>query len=262
VPDPAQYLFGDTDPAVQRLQLLAVVYQESTRAFLARVAASGHFRFALDLGCGPGFTTRLMADTLACDRVIGLDASPAFIQLASGNSDERFSFLEYDIRAIPFPTGRANLIFSRFLLTHLRNAAEIAAKWLTQLEPQGLLLLEETESIHTSDRIFAHYLEIVEEMLAGHWNQLYAGHVVAGLNFRSEVKLVTNELTSVPVRNCDAARMFALNLQTLKENTFIRANYSPDSIVELEHALAEIARNESAASEIEWKLRQAAWSKE
>jgi SAM-dependent methyltransferase len=261
VPDPAHYLFGDTDPAAQRLHLLAVVYQESTRAFLSRAAASAHFHFALDLGCGPGFTTRLIADTVACDRVAGLDASPAFIKLASGNSDERLSFLKHDITAIPFPTGRANLIFSRFLLTHLCNAAEIAAKWLTQLEPQGFLLLEETESIHTSDRIFARYLKIVEEMIAGHSNQLYAGHLIAGLNFQSEVKSVINELTSVPIRNCHAARMFALNLQTLKDNKFVRANYSPDSILELENALAEIAGNESAASEIEWKLRQAAWTR-
>jgi trans-aconitate 2-methyltransferase len=258
----SEYLFGDTDLAAQRLKLLASVYQESTRSFLVRAAASGHFRVALDLGCGPGFTTRLIADTLACDRVTGLDASPAFIKLAIANSGEGVSFLQHDITSIPFATGRANLIFSRFLLTHLSDAAGVVAKWVTELEPRGLLLLEEAEVIHTSDPIFARYLRIVEEMLASHSNQLYAGQLVASLNFESKLTSVTNESTSLSVRNADAARMFALNLQTWKENQFVRANYSHDSIVELENALAEIASNESAASDIEWKLRQAAWTKE
>lgn len=262
MPKASHYLFGDSDPAAERLKLLASVYQESTRSFLITAAGAGRSRVALDLGCGLGFTTRLIADTLACDRVTGLDASHTFIKLSNANSDERLSFLQHDITAIPFPTERPNLIFSRFLLTHLSDAARIVAKWVTELEPRGLLLLEETEAIRTSDPIFARYLRIVEAMLAGYSNQLYAGHLVASLKFQGKIKSVMNESISLPVRNSDAALMFALNLQTWKENQLVRANYSRDSIAELENALAEIASNESTASEIEWKLRQAAWSKQ
>ncbi len=158
-----QYLFGDSTTAAQRLKLLASVYNESTRAFLAKAAGSARFQLALDLGCGPGFTTRLIADTLRCDRVIGLDASAGFIELARANSGERLSFLRHDLTAIPFPSGRPNLIFSRFLLTHLREAAAVVAKWATQLEDRGLLLLEETEAIHTAHPVFARYLRIVRQ---------------------------------------------------------------------------------------------------
>jgi hypothetical protein len=55
--------------------------------------------------------------------------------------------------------------------------------------------------------------------------------------------------------------MFLLNLRTWKQNQFVRSNYSRDSIEELENAPTEIASNESALNEIEWKLRQVAWSK-
>src|SRR5205085_1016437 len=105
----------------QRLKLLAWVYRESTRDFLLRATGSVLYPLALDLGCGPGFTTRLIADTVRCDRIIGLDSSKAFIELARANSGERLSFFEHDVTATPFPCRPANLIFSRFLLTHLHR---------------------------------------------------------------------------------------------------------------------------------------------
>jgi trans-aconitate 2-methyltransferase len=256
-----EYLFGDSDKAAQRLKLLACVYQESTRAFLENAAGSVRFQLALDLGCGPGFTTHLISDTLRCDRVMGLDASASFIRMARATVGERISFLEHDITAIPFPSGCANLIFSRFLLTHLRDPDFVVAKWATQLEPNGLLLLEETENIHTVHPVFGRYLAIVEATLARQSNRLHAGHLVACLDSPGGLKATFSELRSLPVRNCDAASMFVLNLNTWKDSEFVRANYSRDSIVELEQALTEIAVTESSAREIEWNMHQAAWRK-
>jgi trans-aconitate 2-methyltransferase len=207
-------LFGDSHTAAQRLQLLASVYQESTRAFLKHAAGSMHFHLVLDLGCGPGFTTHLINDTLFCDRVIGLDASAGFIKLARATAGERMSFLQHDITATPFPSGYADLIFSRFLLTHLRDPGAVVANWATQLEPSGLLLLEETETIHTIHPAFGRYLMIVEAMLASQSNRLYAGRLIADLDSPGGLKRTFSELCSLPLRNCDAARMFALNLIT------------------------------------------------
>jgi trans-aconitate 2-methyltransferase len=239
------------------------LYRESTRAFLAKAAGSALFRLVLDLGCGPGFTTHLINDTLRCGRVIGLDASAGFIELARATAaGERMSFLQHDITAIPFPSGCANLIFSRFLLTHLREAEAVVAKWAAQLEPRGLLLLEETESIETVHPEFGAYLAIVEAMLASQSSRLYAGRLIAELDSLGGLKCAFSELRSIPVRNCDAARMFALNLSTWKDSKFVSTNYSRDSILQLEHALTEIAAGESSAREIEWRMRQSAWLKE
>ncbi len=257
-----EYLFGDNDTATQRLQLLARVYQESTRAFLKHAAGFRRFHLVLDLGCGPGFTTHLINDTLLCDRIIGPDASAGFIKLARTNASEHMSFLQHDITATPFPSGYANLIFSRFLLTHLRNPGAVVAKWATQLDRGGLLLLEETETIHTIHPAFGRYLTIVEAMLAKQSNRLYAGRLIAGLDSPDGLKCTFNELRSLLVRNCDAARMFALNLSTWKNSEFVRTNYSSGFIIELENDLMAIATIESPAREIEWEMRQSAWLKE
>jgi trans-aconitate 2-methyltransferase len=257
-----EYLFGDSDTAAQRLKLLASVYQESTRTFLEYAAGPRRFHLVLDLGCGPGFTTQLISDTLLCDRVIGLDASAGFIKLAHAAASEDVSFLQHDITATPFPCRYANLIFSRFLLTHLRDPGAVVAKWATQLESGGHLLLEETETIHTVHPAFERYLTIVEAMLASQSNELYAGRLIANLDSPGGLKRTCSELRSLPVRNCDAAHMFALNLSTWKNNEFVRTNYSSGFILELENDLTKIAAIESPAREIEWEMRQSVWLKD
>jgi trans-aconitate 2-methyltransferase len=170
------------------------------------------------------------------------------------------SFLHHDITAIPFPTRCANLIFARFLLTHLCDPDAVVAKWATQLERGGLLLLEETETIHTFHPAFGRYLAIVEAMLASQSSQLYAGRLIADLDSPGGLKCTFSELRSIPVRNGDAARMFALNLKTWRDSEFVRTNYSSGFIMELENDLAGIAAIESPAREIEWEMRQSAWS--
>jgi len=258
----SEYLFGDSDIAAQRLELLARVYRESTRAFLLETAGSAHFTLALDLGCGPGFTTHLLAETLHCDLVIGVDVSPGFIELARANSNDRLSFIQHDVTVVPFPAGRANLIFARFLLTHLRNPAAVVGNWATQLEPSGLLLLEEAEAIRTTHSVLASYLNIVGTMLAAQSNQLYAGRPLGTLKIPPGLKQVTNELRPLAVMNSNAARMFSLNMRAWKENDFIRANYSRHSISELERNLTELSQQESPSGETRWDMRQVAWSRE
>jgi trans-aconitate 2-methyltransferase len=53
------YLFGDSDRAVYRLQVLADVFASSSRTFLQDVVKMPP-RLALDLGSGPGYTTHLL----------------------------------------------------------------------------------------------------------------------------------------------------------------------------------------------------------
>ena len=149
-------------------------------------------------------------------------------------------------------------MYSRFLLSHLREPELVVEKWASQLEAGGLLLLEEAETIITSHLVFARYLEAVEAMLASQSNRLYAGPVLDGLDSVGRLKCAVNELRSVFVRNCDAARMFELNLNTWKDSEFVRTNYSSGFIRELEEDLQKIAAIESPAREISWQMRQSA----
>jgi trans-aconitate 2-methyltransferase len=251
-----KYLFGDSDVAAQRLELLARTFADSSRAFLADAAAGARIDLAIDLGCGPGFTTHLIAGTLRCGRVIGLDASAHFIELARITASGGVSFELHDVCSVPFPAGPADLLFCRFLLTHLQNPAEVAAKWATQLNPGGLLMVEEVEAIRTDHPVFAAYVRIVEAMLASQGNRLYAGPILAALGSPDGLRAVLNDLRRVPVKNAEAARLFAMNMQAWKDGEFVRAHYAQATMRELEGTLNEIAVDESAAAQIEWTMRR------
>ncbi len=169
---------------------------------------------------------------------------------------ERVSFTIHDITAVPFPCGDAEVVFCRFLLTHLEDPEAIVARWATQLNPGGLMMIEEVETILTTHPVFAGYLQIVEAMLASQSNRLYVGSLVGALGPPGRLKPLLNEIRTVPVRSCDAAGMFVLNMKAWENVDFVRANYQRESILELETALAKIAAGERSAREIVWEMRQ------
>src|SRR5207248_9952028 len=134
-----------------------------------------------DLGCGPGFTTHLVAQTLRCEQVVGLDSSADFIQYARATALPRMSFEVHDVTTVPFPGGRADVIFCRFLITHLKDPAALVARWAAEVERGGLLMMEEAETIQTDDPVFKRYIALVEATLASQSNRLFAGAALATL---------------------------------------------------------------------------------
>jgi hypothetical protein len=151
-------------------------------------------------------------------------------------------------------------MFCRFLLTHLRDPADAVERWSTQLRPCGILMIEETEAIETGKPLFRQYLSMVEEMLRAQSNRLYAGPAIENLCAAS-LSLISSDLRCLRVTNEDAAKMFALNLQTWRDTDFIRTNYSSDVIGQLSRELSAAAKSESSASEITWRMRQAVLSR-
>ncbi|GCE31890.1 hypothetical protein KDA_73740 [Dictyobacter alpinus] len=254
------YLFKDTTRAAQRLQVLAEVFATSSRAFL-QDAVSTTPEVAIDLGCGPGYTTHLLAETTHCGHTFGFDNSEHFIVLATQSSTLDISFVHHDVTQLPFPTGQSNLISCRMLLTHLQNPASIIERWSTQLHPQGLLLLEEVEYIQTEYPPFRSYLGIVAAMLEQQQNQLYIGSTLDTQRVSSDLQRHISRVYSLPVSTAQAATMFFLNIQSWKNSPFIQEQYSANMIDQMERDLQELAATATNTNEIEWGMRQIAYER-
>ena len=254
------YLFGDTDIAAQRLRLVAEVFAQASRAFLREVTIAKP-SLAVDLGCGPGFSTHLVAETLQCDHAAGLDNSQHFIGLAQETGTERVSFYLHDVRSVPFPVGPCDLLYCRLLLTHLKQPQDILEKWATQLQSDALLLMEEVEWIETKHPVFTTYLKIVEALLEHQSNDLYVGRLLNSLKDTGTLKRRTSEVRRVQVATDRAAAMFVLNMQSWKDHPFIQTNYSAGLIQELEKDLDTLRRNPGSKSEIEWGMRQSVFER-
>lgn len=250
-----QYSFGDSDLAAQRLEVLADVFASTTVAFINEMVASKPC-VVVDLGCGPGHTTHLLARLLPCERVVGLDNSEHFIALAEQTATDRVSFRLHDVTAIPFPIDSIDLLFGRFLLSHLDDPLGMVMDWITQLRPGGLLLVEEPERINTRNTVFRQYLDIVEAMMFHGGGRLYVGRDLEGLKRTDDLVQKISGMRPLSVQTHRAAAMFYLNIQTWKHQPFIKENYQASDIEALEGDLQQLATRTQSEMEIQWGLRQ------
>lgn len=249
-----RYLFGDTDLAAERLKVLAEVFAPCSRGLLEDWGG-GEVELGVDLGCGPGCTTHMLAETTGCARTVGLDRSEHFLNLARGTATDRVGFELHDVTA-PFPVGPADRVYCRFLLTHLADPAAAVARWATQLRPGGRMLLEEVDWIRTENGTFRTYLGIVEAMLADRSCTLNVGPVLDGLPTPEGLRRCDSRVGELPVATADAATMFHLNFQTWKDNPFVRTHYSPVLLHQVEDMLHLLAAGADQQPTIEWGLRQ------
>ncbi|MGH3922213.1 MAG: class I SAM-dependent methyltransferase [Pseudonocardiaceae bacterium] len=113
---------------------------------------------------------------------VGLDRSSAFLCLARAESMENITFVEHDVGTVPFPVGQADVIFASCLLSHfLPDPEAVVARWLTQLAPGGVLLLEENETITTAEPAFRDYLARAVTLIRERGGELEVGARLARL---------------------------------------------------------------------------------
>ncbi len=238
------------------------MFAESSRRFL-RAAAPGKPGLAVEVGCGPGYTTRLVADVLRPLRTVGIDSSEAFITEAqrAGAGESAMTYLVHDAAAVPFPVGPADLIYARFVATHLSDPTTAIRGWATQLVRGGRLLLDEVEAISTSNRVLSRYLTILTSLLAHQGNTLYVGPTLSNI---SAPGLLTSKIDTVRrlrVPDRRAATMFRLNLETWQDHPFIADTYGADAIRRLADELEAEAGASGAASTTKWGMRQIAFER-
>ena len=249
------YVLGDTPTAEQRLILLARVFGPTSREFVDEYAAHGR-RLALDLGCGPGVSTRMLAEAGRWERVIGVDSSRSFLDSALDNAPD-LQFLQHDVAQVPFPAAlrAAELAYARFLLTHLPDIPGTVRSWLGQLETGGLLLLEDTEKIDTEEPALRYYLELIDRVLAARACSVWPGTVLRQLDPGPLGEVVGNRSTRVEVPVPLAATLFALNLVTWRTDPSLHAMNA--DIDQLARDLDRLQHTETGKVAV-WSMRQLA----
>lgn len=249
------YAFGHAEIAAARLAMVARLFDPASRVLLREVDAAAR-NLAVDLGCGPGHTTALLAEVLQCRRTVGLDLSEEFVERAHRLASDRVAFRVHDVTVVPFPETPADLLYCRLLLSHLSDPLAVIARWATQLVPGGLLLLDEVECIDTSSPALERYLEILDRMLQSQSNRLYVGPELEGAAFPQLLVKRKSRILEFPVSPADAAAMFALNLRTWRAHAFVRAHVEEAEVERLERDLEALQARVPTGFEIVWKLRQ------
>lgn len=250
------YTFGDGDVAAERLRLLARVFEPSSRQLL-RTLGNPAGELALDLGCGPGSTTRLLAEHVASERVVGIDQSERLLaQATREQASARVSFLQCDVSAPPFALPAASALYARFLLTHLREPSEVIRAWARAAQPNALLVLEETAFMTGEHPAFPRYYALVERMQAHYGQRMYIGRELAAVTRCEEWSQLSSQLTVASLPATDMARLHWLNLSTWSSDAFAREHYDQDELNDLSAELAQIASGAVSAAPVSCGLGQ------
>lgn len=265
------YLFGDSDLAAQRLGLVASTFRASSVDFVAEIVQEPP-ELAIDLGCGPGHSTRMLSEAIKAKRTLGLDSSEHFVQIAQESGSQTIAFVVHDFAQTPFPEGPADLLYSRFELTHFKDWKTLISSWGTQLRPDGVLILEEVEWIRTGEPAFSIYLGMLESLMRHQGLELYIGQKLELLGEPAGLRKIDTKVRRVPAPRRKAAMMFLMNLWTWREDKFIEENYPPDFVEQIEMGLQEHTEDPMDLIEeeysdlapetgIEWGIRQMAFRK-
>jgi len=235
------YTFGDNPTAAHRLALLAQVYEPAARDLLRRWAPR-QVGEAVDLGCGPGHSTRLVHAVTGARRTTGVDRSPQFLRQARATAVPRVRYRRHDVTAAPPPFGPADLVYARFLLTHLPDPAAALRLWAGTLAPGGRLLVQETARLRSAEPALSRYYELVAQVQAAYGQALDIGARLAGLaaDAGDGVRVVhagTRRLRP-PVHLM--ARLHVLNLRTWRTDPVARG-FDSGELDALDAALTAIA---------------------
>ncbi len=109
-------------------------------ALLERVPRDLPFKHIVDLGCGSGELTRVIAERWSDADVLGLDNSPQMLARAMEfEISGRLSFITEDIREF---SDRADLIFSNAALQWVDDHAELFPRLAGLVNPGGVLAVQ------------------------------------------------------------------------------------------------------------------------
>jgi len=238
----SRYTFGDDRPASERLRLVAEAYEPVSRRFLATHAPQS-VDLALDLGCGPGFSTQLLIDVCNPMALIGIDSSPEFLQAARQRLPH-VRFKTHDVTTNPLPGAPAELIYARLLLAHVPDPVAVAKGWLSQLRPGGCLLIEDLEGVIDPPGPLQRYEEVSRQIVRSGGGTMDAGALLADLG---------GETRPVTVPGALAAEIYLSNVRRWRSDPSVPGG--EDLLRELEVGLVGVMDDDRGAT-VSWLVRQ------
>jgi len=146
------YIIDGGETGANRLAMLARVAAAQTESFLLRAGVRPGSD-CIDLGCGPGYVTGRIAELAAPGRVVGVDFDPVVIDIARRQTAALLHpprFVVANVGAIPGALADAaqsfDVVYARFLLSHLPNAAAALMRMAVLARPGGVVAVEDVDA--------------------------------------------------------------------------------------------------------------------
>ena len=212
----SSYILQGGEEGAKRLRILAEATWPTTRTLLLRAGLGAGMR-CLDVGCGSGEVTLELARLVGPRaEVIGVDADPSILEHARVAAEREgllnVRFLLSDATELDALAG-FDLVYSRFLLTHLRDPMAAVESMKRCLKPGGALVLEDIDFAgHFSDPpcpAFSRFVALYEALATRRGADPFIGPRLLGLLLRGGLTDVLEDVV-LPTFRTGAGKLVAL----------------------------------------------------
>jgi SAM-dependent methyltransferase len=249
---PSEYTYGTSQEAASRLGKIGEFFNPLAARLITEYVRKPPAR-AIDLGCGPGFTTDMLYHAARAQDTYGMDSSPEHLARAK-EQYPHCHFLEHNVTHTPFPLT-ADVMYVRFVLSHLPDPVKVVRSWVTQLNPGGILVIEEVEAVETEVDVFRRYLDTNEALVASQGARLFVGHELASRDYGADILL--DDCAILPVSDSQAASWFLPNTKTIwRQSEVVSEHLTPAEIEAIPTELAQLAGSKDEQSHITWLMRR------
>jgi ubiquinone/menaquinone biosynthesis C-methylase UbiE len=139
--------FSDKENEIKRLQQQASILRDMELAILSG-AGGQNAKKILELGCGPGFVTKLLRSLNSEADILAIDYSFELLkQAVAGFEDlpEKISFLQASGYQLPLNDGSVDFAYARFLLQHVQDPQAMIAEAGRALTSGGRLCVVDSD---------------------------------------------------------------------------------------------------------------------
>jgi SAM-dependent methyltransferase len=146
--DATHYVIRGGIEGRERLRVLGRVMHSTSTALFARLGV-GDGLACLDAGCGGGDVTLTLARMVGTrGRVVGVDIDETKLAIARDEAGQlgltNVDFRTLDLRGQP-AAAEFDVVYARFLLTHLRDPAAALRTMFASLRPGGQIAVEDID---------------------------------------------------------------------------------------------------------------------